>query len=95
MSAWRRHQSVTSTQTAITRLAPTFVLVKKVLWVTVKPVKVNENDDQENTYWTKTLVKNMNILWPLFEMFAEFAETVVSPSCSLLFCLQQIKLANI
>ena len=40
MSAWRRHQFVTSTQTARTRLAPTFVLVKRVLRVTVIPVKV-------------------------------------------------------
>ena len=37
----------------------------------------------------------MTFLLPLLEMFAEFAGTVVSPFCSLLFCLQQIKLANI
>ena len=37
----------------------------------------------------------MTFLLPLLEMFAEFAGTVVSPFCSLLFCLQQINLANI
>ena len=36
---------MTSTQTARTRLAPTFVLVKRVLRVTVISVKVN---DQKN-----------------------------------------------
>ena len=56
MSAWRRHQFVTSTQTARTRLAPTFVLVKRVLRVTVIPVKVN---DQKNIDWTKTLVTSV------------------------------------
>ena len=43
MSAWRRHQFVTSTQTARTRLAPSFVLVKRVLWVTVIHVKVKRS----------------------------------------------------
>ena len=65
MSAWRRHQFVTSTQTARTRLAPTFVLVKRVLRVTVIPVKVN---DQKNIDWTKTLVTSVSFLLPLFEM---------------------------
>ena len=37
----------------------------------------------------------MTFLLPLLEMFAEFAGTVLSPFFSLLFCLQQIKLANI
>ena len=37
----------------------------------------------------------MTFLLPLLEMFAEFAGTVVSPFSSLLFCLQQINLANI
>ena len=37
----------------------------------------------------------MTFLLPLLEMFAEFAGTVLSPFCSLLFCIQQIKLANI
>ena len=60
MSAWRRHQFVTSTQTARTRLAPTFVLVKRVLRVTVKHVKVklkrNMNPYGKHlnvTYWSK------------------------------------------
>ena len=65
MSAWRRHQFVTSTQTARTRLAPTFVLVKRVLRVTVIPVKVNDN---KNIDCTKTLVTSMTFLLPLFEM---------------------------
>ena len=64
MSAWRRHQFVTSTQTARTRLAPTFVLVKRVLRVTVIPVKVN---DHKNIDWTKTLVTSVTsiiaIIW--------------------------------
>ena len=47
MSAWRRHQFVTSTQTARTRLAPTFVLVKRVLRVTVKHVKVKLKRNME------------------------------------------------
>ena len=57
MSAWRRHQFVTSTQTARTRLAPTFVLVKRVLLVTVTPVKVKWwakhwlNEDVSDKYY--------------------------------------------
>ena len=65
MSAWRRHQFVTSTQTARTRLAPTFVLVKRVLQVTVVPVKVNYH---KNIDWTKTLPTSMTFLLSLFEM---------------------------
>ena len=64
MSAWRRLQFVTSTQIARTRLAPSFVLVKRVLRVTVIPVKVN---DHKNIDWTKTLVTSVTsiiaIIW--------------------------------
>ena len=72
-------------QTARTRLAPTFVLVKRVLRVTVIPVKVN---DQKNIDCAKTLV--WHFYFHYLEWFAEFSGTVVSPFCSLLFCLQQI-----
>ena len=51
---------MTSTQTARTRLAPTFVLVKRVLRVTVKHVKVKLKRNMEPygkhpnvTYWSK------------------------------------------
>ena len=56
---------MTSTQTARTRLAPTFVLVKRVLGEAVIPVKVN---DQKNIDCTKTLVTSMTFLLPLFEV---------------------------
>ena len=71
MSAWRRHQFVTSRQTARTRLAPTYVLVKRVLRVTVIPVKVN---DQKNIDWTKMLVTSVCFLLHYLKWFAEWAQ---------------------
>ena len=72
MSAWRRHQFVTSTQTARTRLALTFVLVKRVLRVTVKHVKVKLKRNMEPygkhhmlLTGAKTFILRCTILIPL------------------------------
>ena len=59
MSAWRRHQFVTSAQTARTRLAPTFVLVKKVLRVTVIPAKVKWS----GKYWLNENVSDKHYIF--------------------------------